>query len=290
MTSKPTMDLTRLVETPDMIVTRGSMPDMSGVPVVVFASAAEETRQAITLEFVQQLAMIGRPAIWIADPNETWYATEGFVDRACAIIETEMARLGATQIDTIGASMGAFGALAFAERLPVRTAIALGTRFTPDRRIVPDPRRKKLLRPYLSKFPFRTIEAGMAAAEHAVVVHGDRGFDQPHVLRIEPPETTEHWVVPECGHLVGKKLRERNAFQPFVRSALAQDWDRMREALRSADARPAIEARPVVEKYYTARLAREAKENSRYNTLVKPVLRRIKTALLTTTQPFQRQK
>jgi hypothetical protein len=142
--------------------------------------------------------------------------------------------------------MGGFAALAFAEKLPVRTAIAFVPRFSPDGRIVRDPRLKAKLRLCRDRFPFRTVVPGLAAAGHALVLHGDQGPDRPHVVKFAMPATAEHWVLPDCGHHVGQRLRTRAALDPVITGALSQDWDKMRTALLSARAGPAAAAVPAI--------------------------------------------
>lgn len=279
MTDAPRMELTCLIDRPDLIVTRGLTPQAAGVPVVVFAAAAPNARTATVFEFISLLSRLDRPVYWIAEPGQSWFAAPGLVDRVVDLITTEMAHWGVAEVDTLGNSMGGYGAIAFAERLPVRTAVALGPRYSPDDRIVPDARLKQKLRRHLDRFPFPTVVPGLAAAGHAVVLHGDGGPDRPHVLRLVMPAHAEHWVVPRCGHFVGKCLRERNVLFPVIAGALSQDWPTMRTALKSARARPAAVAKPAIRRALFRAWARD-----RLPVSVVAMLRRVK-AIFTPKRP-----
>lgn len=246
MTQPHRIEPITLVDTPDLIVIQGLNSAAQGVPVVVFASANRDARSGRMLEYVGPLSTLDRPIYWISETEARWFATPGVVDRIVEVIRAEMARWGATEVDTLGSSMGGFGALVFAERLPVRTAVSIASRFTPDDRIVPDRRLREKLRPWLDRFPFRTVTAGLAAARHAVVLHGDEGPDRPHILKFTLPATAEHWILPECGHFVGRCLRERGVVTQVFSGAMTRNWPAMRAALKSARARPAAAARPAI--------------------------------------------
>lgn len=228
--TRPEVAITTIVDAPDLIIRRGSVEGGSGRPIVLFSSAGLEARRGERLEFIGMLGRLGRPILFVADPNRSWYGHGDVADRITREILNQMEDLGADSVDTIGNSMGAFGSIAFAERFPVRHALAFGPRFTPDARIVADGRLPKLLARYRDTFPFRTAEGGLSSAKAVLVLHGLHPPDLRHILAYEKLMENGHWVLPVARHEAALVLREKKVLFPVL-SAFLGGKNRKTDAL-----------------------------------------------------------
>ena len=162
-------------------------------------------------------------------------------DEIEAHIRAEMALHGASEVDTLGFSMGGFGAIAFAERVPVRFALSMAPRYTPDPAIVHDKRLHKRLMPLSGRFPFATLDEGMARARAGLILTGTRGPDLPHMAETRPPKHVQRWLLPGVDHAVAKVLRDNGRLADVVLAALGpRDGDApLAEAMTRAGAIPA---------------------------------------------------
>ena len=209
-----------------------------GVPVVVFGGAGHRHDRVAPTEFIGTLAAIGRPVVWVNDLTATWYASPGMADRIVAEVGGALARLGASCCDTLGFSMGAFGALAFAERLPVRLAVALSPRLSPDAAVLGDHRAAERLAPWQGRFPFANVGPGLARVRGGLVLHGLKGPDFHHAAQFPVNAAVGHWVLPQVGHRTARWLKAAGALDEVVSLALADDTPALRAVLRRLGARP----------------------------------------------------
>lgn len=247
------VNLSPVVEDADLVIIRGRTDRTEGRPIVVFASAGIQVRQAQRLEFIGMIGRLGRPALFIADPNRSWYGHRNIADRITRVISDEKEALGVDAIDTIGASMGGFGALAFAERVNVTNALAFSPRFSPDRRLIEDSRLSRHLDPYLETFPFRTAEPGCSAAGSAFVIHGTHPPDLPHIPAYADKTDANQWVLPVPRHEVGQCLRESKTLWAVVSNVMEGRSDAASAAVTGAGAVPVNEMRSEVDALIAAR-------------------------------------
>ncbi|MEM9199513.1 MAG: hypothetical protein AAGD12_16875, partial [Pseudomonadota bacterium] len=178
-------------------------------------------RQAAPGEFSRLLA--SDPAnrlIFLSDLTRGWFASGAMMRAVIALVEAEAKRAEATEIVSLGSSMGGFAALALAEFLPVRAALAFSPRYSPDDAVVPDAR---LVEHRAACAPFvpQTVASGLAAAPFSVVIHGLRGKDRRHVERFPAMPGLRHYLIPGVAHAVAAHLQKNGMLGAVLSAALA---------------------------------------------------------------------
>ena len=232
-----TMALSPVYEDAALRVVRAVPPQaVPGELIVVFGCGSLAVRHQHHLEFIGDLARIGHPVIYVIDKTMSFYARPGMIDRIVELIRLEMALFGASAITTIGQSLGAFGAVAFAERLPVRFALAMAPRFSPDSGVVRDLRYVANLKPFLGRFPFATLESGLTSLESGAVLHGLVGPDLRHLVKINPPAHVDHWLLPGCSHGVPIWLRQKGQLVALMVAAAKVDRQAVTKIMNSLHA------------------------------------------------------
>ena len=68
----PELTITTLFETDDLLVRRGSAPDQTGVPLVIFSCAQLNAISGEWFEFYGFAAKSRRPVIWVTDKARSW--------------------------------------------------------------------------------------------------------------------------------------------------------------------------------------------------------------------------
>ncbi|MEL6232918.1 MAG: hypothetical protein AAFR46_00785 [Pseudomonadota bacterium] len=199
------------------------LPGLGTRLVVVFNSiGGTALRQAAPGEFSRLLA--SDPAnrlIFLSDLTQGWFASGSMMRAVTDLVGAEAERTGASEIVSLGSSMGGFAALALAEFLPVRAALAFSPRYSPDDAIVPDARLVDH-RAACAPFTPQTVEAGLAAAPFSVVIHGLRGKDRRHVERFPAQPGMRHYLIPGVAHAVAAFLYKHRTLGGVLSAALAQ--------------------------------------------------------------------
>jgi pimeloyl-ACP methyl ester carboxylesterase len=193
------------------------------VAVVSFSGIEHELGQVPREEFVNTLAGNRHSHFFVVDKQRSWYNAT-----APAILSTLVPRLrDFRRVVTIGNSMGGFGAIYFASRLPnCRTAIAFVPQFSADPEIVPGETRWKEHRARLSAWPVRhaMVDANGEVAFHTFFGSSDTR-DQAHLALFKTHATmgTSIFSLPDAAHGVAKYLRQRNLLRPVLDAAILKD-------------------------------------------------------------------
>ena len=199
-----------------------------GPLLVVFGSYRTKTQPP---EFRRTVGALGRPALFIMEHDFGFYATQERVDRLAPMIAAEMERTETTRIDTLGFSIGAYGALAWGAHVPVRHAMAFAPRFSPDPAIIRDPRDRHKMRAHSGTLAFPTLQRGLERIERATILHGLRGPDRLHLRHFRPMGHVDHWVAPDADHFVADWLRRQGRLGPVVEAALDGDRAGVRQQM-----------------------------------------------------------
>jgi pimeloyl-ACP methyl ester carboxylesterase len=81
--------------------------------------------------------------LFVADRKRSWYSTEGIQEQIEGLVQDYVLLHGIKRVHCIGASMGGFGALAFAGRLGAKYAVAFAPQWSMDPAVVPEKRWQK---------------------------------------------------------------------------------------------------------------------------------------------------
>lgn len=147
--NKPALDI-RLTEQSDLLwVWEHDGP--SHRLVVCFSGIGGDADPTPVTNFAFTAAQGGANSVlFIADPKRTWLNGDGLVEAICARIRAKAEEVGATQIVTMGHSMGGFSALVIAGMVGADVAVAFSPQLSIDPAVVPDENRWLDLRAAIS--------------------------------------------------------------------------------------------------------------------------------------------
>lgn len=205
----------------DITITRGTPQVPSAAPLTVIFDS--RTRHFEKPEFYGTVASMGRHALFIADHKRAWFANPSVLALIVRVVQDEMRRLGCTVIDTLGFSMGGFAAIAYAEKLPVRNALAFSPRYAIDKAMVNDARVRPGLNALGGDAAFRSLDPGLAKLTSAVIVHGTPRDDIVHVRLLRVPQHVDHFVLFGARHNVPALLKNLGLLGAVSQAALSQD-------------------------------------------------------------------
>ena len=174
-------------------------------------------------EFVKTFAGSAHSHFFVIDKQCTWYNAT-----ADAIVRTLEPRLrGFRKVVALGNSMGGFGAIYFASRLPnCRTAVAFVPQFSVNPAIVPAETRWKTHRARLTAWP---VPHAMSEARDDTVAHlffgrrDKRDRDHLALFRKHAKPGTSIFSLNDARHDVAKFLRSRNLLRPILDAVILGD-------------------------------------------------------------------
>lgn len=207
--------------------------------VVSFTGIGKPETQAQKEEFVTLGHRGGRNhVLFVADTARGWYNDPATHDE---IIRTVHAYQKANRIErtsVFGNSMGGYGALIFAASLGAQSCLALSAQYSADPRQVPEETRWSDYRNRITEFTRPPLADCLSPDCTYFVLHGAAGKERPHWSRFPRRGNLHHYVVPDVGHAVGRKLKAHKLLEPVARCALVSRSAAFRRALAPLDARP----------------------------------------------------
>lgn len=174
--------------------------------------------------------------LFVTDRRRSWYSSPGLIDRITDQIEERAAISGATEIATIGNSMGGFGAILFTKYVDVAVAVAFAPQYSMDSSIVAD-RRWARYRADFGPLPVRSLDDAMNGRTLYFVISGDAPLERAHMERFSNRDNLFRFEVPGADHSVAKALKESGAMREILGLMMAMDVENVRGRLLSEGAR-----------------------------------------------------
>lgn len=159
--------------------------------------------------------------LFIADPGRTWLNRAGLIEEIKAQIEAEAARMGATQICTLGHSLGGYTALVMPAFTKVDVAIALSPQYAVDPVVVPTETRWADLRAAIPAFRIRNVEDHIQPAGQYFVFFGRHPREKVQRYLASPHANLDLYVLPRTHHNTPQKMKEAGVLDIVLDACLA---------------------------------------------------------------------
>ncbi len=187
----------------------------SGSAVVSFAGVGLGSDGIPQQEFVRTLERMDHDQYYVIDKTRSWYNVTGseIVERLGPLLAMNRS------VFTLGNSMGGFGAIYFASRLPkCTTAVAFGPQYSVKQDIVPNEVRWRHWRKSIAEWrvPHALVDATPGVKSH--VFFGRIGRDRSHArLFIDnAPEGMSIYLLAGQSHHTASYLRQMGCLIPML--------------------------------------------------------------------------
>lgn len=211
-------------------------------------------------EFLRTAAQGDRSVLFVTDKARSWFNApslyESILERTAAWVEA------ASDVVTLGNSMGGFGCLLFAAPMRARVALAFGPQISISRRVIPSEKRWSEHTSKIETIRFEDVNDAMTDGPTYVIVQGSGGKDAHQIEAVRPRPNLRHYVVPHARHNIGVVLKDAGALAPLVAAANAGDWATFDRVARQGGAAPRAEVGPVLEHLQARRDQRRAKQSA----------------------------
>ncbi len=213
------------------------LPGRGNTLVVSFTGIGKPDRTEQEEEFVRQGWQGGENhVLFVSDTARSWFNAADVAARIVEFVEEYKTGKGIARVATFGNSMGGYGAIQFAGRLGARTCLALSAQYSADPAVVPEETRWRNWRDRITEFTMPPLEDALSPDTTYFVLHGAAEKERPHVDRFPRRAGFHHYLLPDVGHAVGRRLKETYTLGKAVRLALECRPRRFRKLMYSLGA------------------------------------------------------
>lgn len=210
--------------------------------VVSFAGIGGVPGIAQGYEFARTATGHGRNhALFFVDPQRTWLNGEGLIDRIVTEIERRVTETGATQIITIGHSMGGFSAAVIPAFTRVDLAVCLSPQVSVHPDIVPDEDRWKLWRSRIATYRITGVADYLQDATRYYVFFGQHPREAPQRDRFPLGPNINFFTMPSTVHNTPRRMKVRGVLDSII-GAVFEDRTRLVRRIAKQD----LNARQII--------------------------------------------
>lgn len=171
-------------------------------------------------EFVASARLHDAATIFVTDKTRSWFNA---LD-AGAVTGILAPHVAGRRINTLGNSMGGFGAIWITRYLPVSTALAFAPQFSMHPDIVPEETRWPAARARIASWRYPSLDGHFMPGTDYVTISGNTG-DRVQWTRLPALPNARHYIVADADHAVAATLKRRGVLQDVIVAAFAGQRD-----------------------------------------------------------------
>lgn len=208
-----------IYEDDSLRVSRSGNPDAEAVT-LCFTGLQQQMGGMGPEEFVGSSRLSAAAAIFVTDKTKSWF--NSFTPER--VLDVLAPHIAGRRINTLGNSMGGFGAIWITRYLPVSAALAFAPQFSVHPDIVPDETRWPVARARIASWRYPSLDGHFMPDTRYVTISGNAGDEVQwkHFPRIG---NARHYVMLDADHLVAATLKQRGVLQDVIAAALIGDGD-----------------------------------------------------------------
>ena len=154
--------------------------------------------------------------LFISDPRRTWLNGAGLIEKIVKIIEDTAKDIGATQICTLGHSMGGYSAAVISGFTRVDVAICLSPQSSVNPDIAPDETRWTAFRERIETHRIRSVRDHINSETLYYVFFGQHGREAPQRDRFPLAANIKFFVMPRTVHNTPQRMKGRGILDDII--------------------------------------------------------------------------
>lgn len=160
--------------------------------------------------------------LFVSDTARSWYNSAGVFDEIVAFVQQYKTKNGITRTVTFGNSMGGYGAIQFAGALGADVCLALSPQYSANPADVPDETRWQKWRDNITTFTMPPLAEAISQDTTYFILNGEAEKEQQHYDQFPSKRNIHHYLLPDVGHAVGRRLKENGQLKKTVRLAFPE--------------------------------------------------------------------
>jgi hypothetical protein len=200
---------------------------------VSFSGIGRDLGAVPSYEFARGATGAGKfHALFVSDPNRTWLNGDGLVDRIVRIIEDTVQDVGATEVCTLGHSMGGYTAAVISGFTKVDVAICLSPQASVHPDVVPDEKRWGAFRDKIDTHHIRSVHNHLSEQTLYYVFFGQHGREAPQRDRFPLAPNIKFFVMPKTVHNTPQRMKGQGILDDIILSACQKRTRLIRRLLK----------------------------------------------------------
>ena len=159
--------------------------------------------------------------LFISDPGRTWLNREGLIEEIVDAIESEVDHTGATQVCTLGHSMGGFAALVIPAFTHVDVAVAMSPQYAADPAVVPTETRWTTYRDAIPQYRLSNAADHIVAGCQYYVFFGRHPREAVQRDLAQALENLELYVMPGTHHNTPQRMKAAGVLDTVINACFA---------------------------------------------------------------------
>ncbi len=159
--------------------------------------------------------------LFVSDPGRTWLNREGLIEEIVDAIESEVDHTGATQVCTLGHSMGGFAALVIPAFTHVDVAVAMSPQYAADPAVVPGESRWSIYRDAILQYRVSNAADHIVAGCQYHVFFGRHPREAVQRDLAQAHENLELYVLPGTHHNTPQKMKAAGVLDIVINACFA---------------------------------------------------------------------
>lgn len=188
----------------------GALQSLNGIPDVEFAgSSSEQARNHV---------------LFVSDLRNSWYSLTGMVARIVALVTDFAGRHDITSINTVGTSMGGYGAILIAGHLPVQNVAAFAPQVSMNGSFIRDQRwrrRRDGLGPEVVDSVAPVVSR--STSRFFLTFGRNAANDLAQAALLPRADNLQVHYIDNCGHGVAQFLKSRGILSAVIAAKFAGD-------------------------------------------------------------------
>ena len=171
--------------------------------------------------------------LFISDPKRTWLNGDGLIDRIVHIIEDTAREIGATEVCTLGHSMGGYSAAVISGFTRVDVAICLSPQASVHPDVAPDEKRWGAFRTQIDTHRIRSVRDHLHAETLYYVFFGQHGREAPQRDRFPLEANIKFFVMPRTVHNTPQRMKGQGILDDIILIACQKRTRLIRRLLKA---------------------------------------------------------
>lgn len=193
--------------------------------VLVFRGFIMDVNKTNIDEFARTASESGvNHVLFISDLKNSWYSRPGQVQKITRYVYEVVAETLVSEVNSIGISMGGYGAILFAQFLPIKNVAAFGPQIAVPNVLTTRENGSEMVFADDAVLP-ESLATSITdtAANFFIVVGGSATVDIEEVRKLPNAANLHIHFVNNCGHHTARRIKENGLLAKIVSAMLAGD-------------------------------------------------------------------
>lgn len=210
------------------------LPGTSDILVLAFSGVGDRSKPVPMPEGTVLTGWDGvNHVLFVRDASRSWMNAPGMAERLQAAVARLVETIRPRRIVAFGNSMGGTAALIFATLCRLDAVLAIVPQYSVKPDIVPEERRWRHFSSTIGDWRFPSVP-DLSGLANVMILHGGDAYEMIHARRFRAGPATDHYVLPQYGHMLAKVLKNKKILRPLMVQMINGNQNEARAVVEAA--------------------------------------------------------